>query len=79
MNDCLVVKWIWKIIRNSEETWCQILKAKYMHEDMFFCSKSKGASQFLQGLHKVKHLFKWGAYYKVNRGGTRLSFGKTFG
>lgn len=27
-----------------------------------------GSSQFWQGLHKVKHLFKWGAIYKVGNG-----------
>ena len=34
----------------------------------FFNSKSEGTSQFWQGLHKVKHLFKWGAIDKVGDG-----------
>ena len=34
----------------------------------FFNSKCKGTSQFWQGLHKVKHLFKWGAIHKVGDG-----------
>ena len=31
-------------------------------------SKSKGVSQFWQGLHKVKHLFKWGSVFKIRNG-----------
>jgi hypothetical protein len=31
-----------------------------MPDGNFFKSKSRGTSQFGQGLHKVKHLFKWG-------------------
>lgn len=34
----------------------------------FFSSKTKGASQFWQGLHKVKHLFKWGVTLTVGDG-----------
>src|SRR6185312_6695268 len=39
----------------------------------FFDSKSRGSSQFWQGLHKIKHLFKWGAIHKV-RDGKKTSF-----
>jgi len=39
-----------------------------MHSGNFFCSNQKGTSRFWKGLHKVKHLFKWGAEYKVCRG-----------
>lgn len=39
-----------------------------MGEGGFFDSKTKGASQFWQGLQKVKHLFKWGATFKTRNG-----------
>ena len=68
MNDCLLVKWIWKIHQEPDSLWFQQLKAKYMNRVNFFSSKCKGASQFWQGLHKVKHLFKWGAIFKVGNG-----------
>jgi hypothetical protein len=68
MNQCLLTKWIWKIEIGSDELWCKLLKAKYIHAGNFFCSNQKGSSQFWKGLHKVKHLFKWGAEYKVYRG-----------
>jgi hypothetical protein len=68
MNDCLLVKWIWKIHQEPDSLWFQLLKAKYMNGVNFFSSKCKGASQFWQGLHKVKHLFKWGAIFKVGNG-----------
>jgi hypothetical protein len=68
MNECLLVKWIWKIVKGSNDTWYRLLRAKYMPDDNFFNSKSHGTSQFWQGLHKVKHLFKWGAEYKIKNG-----------
>jgi hypothetical protein len=68
MNQCLLTKWIWKIEAGSKEIWCKLLKAKYMKTINFFCSNQKGASQFWKGLHKVKHLFKWGAEYRVFKG-----------
>jgi len=68
MNECLLTKWIWKIFKQPDEVWYKLLKAKYMRHKSFFNSKSRGASQFWQGLHKVKHLFKWGAIHKVRDG-----------
>jgi hypothetical protein len=46
MNGCLLVKWIWKIVKGSEETWYKLLKAKYMQDGHFFKSKSRGALSF---------------------------------
>jgi hypothetical protein len=69
MNECLLAKWIWKITKGSNETWYKLLQAKYMQDGNFFNSKCRGASQFWQGLHKVKHLFKWGAEHRVRSGG----------
>lgn len=66
MNECLLVKWIWKICSGSEEIWCRLLRAKYMKEGSF--SKTRGSSQFWKGLHKVKHLFQWGVVYKPHNG-----------
>jgi hypothetical protein len=68
MNECLVVKWIWKIMQEPNALWFKNLKAKYLDSRGFFYSNSNGSSQFWQGLHKVKHLFKWGAIYKVENG-----------
>ncbi|PWZ37185.1 hypothetical protein Zm00014a_003559 [Zea mays] len=36
MNECLLVKWIWKICQGSEDTWFKLIRAKYMPEDNFF-------------------------------------------
>ena len=68
MNECLLTKWIWKIVKGSDDTWFKVLQAKYMRNGSFFSSSSRGTSQFWQSLHKVKHLFKWGAIYQVQDG-----------
>ena len=68
MNECLLVKWIWKIVQGSNDTWFKLIKGKYMTKGNFFLSSDRDASQFWKGLHKVKHLFKWGAINKVRDG-----------
>jgi hypothetical protein len=69
MNECLLVKWIWKIHLEPNTLWIKILKAKYARAGAgFFDSNTIGSSQFWKWLHKVKHLFKWGAIFKVENG-----------
>ena len=46
MNECLLVKWIWKIHQERDELWFKVIKAKYLDGCSFFTSKSKGGSQF---------------------------------
>jgi hypothetical protein len=36
MNDCLLVKWIWKIHQEPDALWFRLLKAKYMNGVNFF-------------------------------------------
>lgn len=45
MNECLLVKWIWKIFQQPDELWFKILKAKYMGEGSFY-SKVAGGHNF---------------------------------
>jgi hypothetical protein len=59
-NECLIVKWIWKMYHQIESLWVRLLKAKYMKDEDFFKSKDAHGSQFWKGLYKVKHHFKWG-------------------
>lgn len=39
-----------------------------MRNRNLFNSNCNGASQFWKGLHKVKHLFQWGAMFEVHNG-----------
>lgn len=68
MNECLLVKWIWKIMQEPDELWFKIIKAKYLDDKGFFFSDGAGGSQFWKGLHKIKHMFKWGAIYNLGDG-----------
>jgi hypothetical protein len=47
---------------------CRILRAKYMRHGDFSRSRGAGGSQFWKSLHKIKHLFKWGAVHSVGNG-----------
>jgi hypothetical protein len=69
--------WVWKIV--SDETWYSLVKAKYMQNGNVFLSKNKGVSQFWKGLHKVKHLFRWGVVFSIGDGKPLSVFGMTHG
>jgi hypothetical protein len=45
MNDCLLVKWIWKIVQ-KESLWCDMIYAKYLKGETFFSSNSRGGPEF---------------------------------
>jgi hypothetical protein len=54
MNDCFLTKWILKIFHEPDELWFKIVKAKYMDEDGFFGSKTKGGLPVLAGASQSK-------------------------
>jgi len=55
-NECFLIKWIRKIVNESEDTWYKILLAKlYAAWELFH----------FQTQNKIKHLFKWGVIFKV--------------
>lgn len=60
--------WRCKIEKGSDELWYKLLKATHMQNNRFYDSEQIGSSQFWKGLHKVKHMFKWGAEYRVFSG-----------
>jgi hypothetical protein len=39
LNECLMVKWIWKIYTHKESLWVRLLHAKYMRNGDFFRSR----------------------------------------
>lgn len=64
-----------KIHTAKDELWFQILKAKYFPDEEFRETTSQEGSQFWKSLHKVKHLFNWGACFSLNNGKS-ISFWK---
>jgi hypothetical protein len=63
-----MVKWIWKLYTQKESLWGRPLHAKYMRNGDIFKARGGQGSQFWKSLHKIKHLFKWGAIQKVGDG-----------
>jgi hypothetical protein len=44
LNDCLLVKWIWKIINKEDSLWCKLMYKKYMGDTGIFSTKRLGGS-----------------------------------
>jgi hypothetical protein len=35
MNNCLLVKWIWKLVNREDSLWCRLMYEEYMKKDFF--------------------------------------------
>lgn len=79
MNDSLICKWGWRVLRDRDDDMCvQLLKKKYMNRNSFWkCSNSAG-SQFWKGVFQTRDLLKWGCK-SVLRMDKTLDFGRIFG
>lgn len=64
-----------EVRKGIQGTLVQIAAGQILKERVFFFnSNNLGASQFWKGLHKVKHLFHWGAEYHVRKGDKVIRF-----
>jgi hypothetical protein len=65
-----MTKWIWRLSDPVEHNflWFKLLQAKYFNTDNIFAATSQGGSQFWRNVNKIKHLFKLGAKYHVEKG-----------
>jgi hypothetical protein len=51
MNEALLSRWIWRIIKNRENDACvKLLRSKYLNSKPFSLSSTKGGSQFWTGI-----------------------------
>jgi hypothetical protein len=46
LNDCLLIKWIWKIVNKEDSMWSRLLYKKYMQNKDFFPTKGQGVLNF---------------------------------
>ena len=75
MNECLLVKWIWRIAKGGNETWYKLLEAKYMFDGNFFNSRCKGTSHFGKGYTKSSISLNGEPYTRCAMGRSPLSGG----
>jgi hypothetical protein len=61
LNVSLLLKWVWRVqTREESDMCCESLHNKYLWGGSIANCKTKGGSQFWQGISKVKHKFQWG-------------------
>jgi hypothetical protein len=67
MNKCLLAKWIFKIERGDNTICCNLLRQKYLGENIFSYKKKSG-SQFWKGLISIREEFSRGVKYILGNG-----------
>jgi len=69
MNECLLTKWIWKILQEPEELWFKILiKAKYMRGRNFFLPFPRAAHNSGRVFTKSSISLSGGPFVKLEMG-----------
>ena len=69
MNNCLMIKWWWKIMTLEElPPWLSILKAKYFPSSSPMFAPAAGGSQFWHQLVKVRPIFRSLVKFVVRNG-----------
>jgi hypothetical protein len=53
MNECLLVKSIWKIAQGSNGTWFKLIKGKYMSKGIFSCHRIEMRLNFGKGCTRL--------------------------
>jgi hypothetical protein len=62
----MMLKWIWKLYRNVEGLWADLIRAKYMGDnDLFSPLVPTKGSQFWNSIQKIKCYFKLGVKHSV--------------
>jgi hypothetical protein len=62
INECLMVKWIWKIYQQPDSLWARILRAKYMRYGDFFRSTGGWEIPILKELTQDQAPVQMGCY-----------------
>lgn len=68
MNDALIGKWGWRMLKADENYLCYQLLKKYLRKHSFLqCQKGVG-SQFWKGVLQTRGIIQWGCQVNVNNG-----------
>lgn len=69
MNEALVAKWGWRILKDERDDLCsQLLKKKYLRNCSFWQCREGVGSQFWKGVTSTRDKLKWGCKVKINNG-----------
>ena len=65
MNKALMLKWVWRILRDDGGLWLQLVKAKYLRGCPLMACERKDGSQFWRSIQTIKHEIRLGAAFSV--------------
>ena len=68
MNKALMLRWVWRILREEGGLWLHIIKAKYLQgRPLLACDRQDG-SQFWRAIQAIKHEIRMGARFSIGDG-----------
>lgn len=68
MNEALLGKWVWRLLKAREEQCFILFKNKYFKNKSFTQADGRYGSQFWKGIFKSREYVKWGLTAKVRSG-----------
>jgi hypothetical protein len=61
MNGALMLRWVWRILRDDGGLWLQLFKTKYLRGRLFMACEHREGSQFWRSLQDIKHEIRTGS------------------
>ena len=68
MNVALMLKWVWRILRDEGGLWLQLIKAKYLQGCPLLACERKEGSQFWRSIQAIKHEIRRGIIWSIGDG-----------
>uniref|UniRef100_A0ACD5TC59 Uncharacterized protein n=1 Tax=Avena sativa TaxID=4498 RepID=A0ACD5TC59_AVESA len=66
-NVALMLKWVWRILRDDGGLWLQLIKAKYLRGRPLLACERREGSQFWRALQEIKHFIGLGLSFELLR------------
>src|SRR3954465_10086393 len=67
-NVALMLKWVWRILRDDSGLWLQLIKAKYLRGRPLLACERREGSQFWRAIQEIKHFIGLGVSFAVGCG-----------
>ena len=68
MNEALMLRWVWRILRGEGSLWLQLVRAKYLRGCPLLACERRDGSQFWRAIQAIKHEIRLGASFSVGDG-----------
>uniref|UniRef100_A0A453N509 Reverse transcriptase zinc-binding domain-containing protein n=1 Tax=Aegilops tauschii subsp. strangulata TaxID=200361 RepID=A0A453N509_AEGTS len=68
MNVAIMLRWVWRILRDKGGLWLQLIQAKYLRGEPLLACSRMGGSQFWRSIQRIKEEIRLGISFSIGNG-----------